>query len=417
MSLKPDVIIVGGGLSGLCAAKELAKNGISYNILEASNGVGGRVRTDKVDGFLLDRGFQVLLTAYPEAQATLDYKLLDLQNYYDGALVKFNNSFYKIADPFRHFLDGIKTVFSPIGSLTDKLLIGLLREKLKGLAIDDVYYKGEMTTLEFLKNRGFSEAIITRFFKPFLGGIFLEPDLKTSSKMFEFVFRMFSQGKTAVPAQGMGAISEQLASKLLPNTIRLNTPVKSIENHCVELMTGEKISTKAVIVATEAPEAQRLLGDRMSNLPSRRVTCLYFSADEPPIKEPILVLNGENKGFINNLSIPNLISPSYAPKDKSLISVTVLGDPDYSDLQLENVVRIELKEWFGKVVNSWKHLRTYRIKHALPAIDLSASKKQMSLSNKGIYVCGDHCDTASIQGAMRSGRQTAEKVVNTLSKN
>lgn len=417
MSSNSDVLIIGAGLSGLCAAKHLNKNGVSCTILEASDKVGGRVKTDLVDGFLLDRGFQVLLTAYPEAQQTLDYKALDLRHYYAGALVRFDKNFYKIADPFRHFLDGVSTVFSPIGNLTDKLLIGWLREKLKGLALDESFYKSEASTLEILKNIGFSENIINRFFKPFLGGIFLDPELKTSSKMFEFVFKMFSLGNTSVPAQGMGAIADQLASQLPKESIRLNSPVKSIQNNSLELISGERLTAKAVVVATEAPEAKRLLGDLIAPIPpSRRVTCLYFSADEAPIEEPILVLNGENKGVINNLSVPSIVSPTYAPPGKSLVSVTVLGDPDCDDEQLKNVVRYELKDWFGNIVETWKHLRTYRIRHALPEEHPSAIKQKEKTVKlrQGIYVCGDHRETASIQGAMRSGRKTAQAVIDNL---
>ncbi len=198
-----DVLVVGAGVSGLVAAVELKRRGFSVQLLEASDGVGGRVRTDLVDGFLLDRGFQVLLTAYPEARRCLNFAALELREFEPGAIVRQGGRFHTISDPMRRPRDVIASVISPVGTANDKLLIARLTGELLGSEIDQVLSAPETTTLAALRQYGFSDRIIERFFRPFLGGIFLDPELATSSRMFRFVYRMFAQGVAAIPNRGM----------------------------------------------------------------------------------------------------------------------------------------------------------------------------------------------------------------------
>ena len=412
MSSNANVLIIGGGLAGLCCALRLHQSGFSFQVLEASDGVGGRVRTDEVEGFLLDRGFQVLLTAYPEARRMLDYDALNLRPFYPGALIRYKNRFYRFADPWRHPADGLLGIFTPIGSFADKLRIRKLRNHVLKGSLNDLYNRSETTTLQALRNLGFSGNMINRFFKPFIGGVFFDSTLEVSSRMFEFGFRMFSMGDTALPSKGMGAITEQIAARLPEGTIRTEARVESIQKEEVILHSGESIKARAVVVATEGPEAARLLGDQ-ERPGSRSVTCVYFAADEPPFSEPLLVLNGEGKGFINSLCFPSHVVPGYAPKGKTLASVTLMGIPDQSDQQLEAVVRAQLTEWFGTSAKDWRHLRTYRIPHTLPmqVPPVSNPVSRAAQIRPGLFVCGEYQNVASIQWAMVSGRNAAETVI------
>jgi phytoene dehydrogenase-like protein len=417
MSSNSNVLIIGGGLAGLCCALRLHQSGFSFQVLEASDGVGARVRTDKVEGFLLDRGFQVLLTAYPEARRVIDYDTLNLRPFYPGALIRYKGRFHRFADPWRHPIDGILSLLSPIGSVSDKFRVRRLRQQVLSGSLQDLYNRPETTTLEALRNIGFSENMIDRFFRPFIGGVFFDPNLGVSSRMFEFGFRMFSMGDTALPSKGMGAIPEQIAVRLPEGAVRREARVESIQEDGVTLKSGEKIKAQVVVVATEGPEAARLLSDK-EKPGSRSVTCLYFETQEPPLLEPLLILNGEGKGPINSLCFPSNVASSYAPEGNSLISVTIIGNPDQSDQQLESAVRAQLKEWFGLGVNGWRYLRTYRILHALPMQipPVSDPTSRPHQIRPGLFICGEYHHVASIQWAMLSGRQAAEAVIDWLGK-
>jgi phytoene dehydrogenase-like protein len=408
----PDVLIVGAGLAGLCCARQLHEQGIACQILEMSDDVGGRVRSDTVEGFQLDRGFQVLLTAYPEAKRLLDYNALHLQPFYPGAVVRFGGRFHRVADPWRRPLDGLRSIFSPIGTLLDKYRVARLRFRVRSGSLEALFQRPETSTLEALQRAGFSNAMIERFFRPFFGGVFLEANLNTSSRMLEFVFRMFSLGDIAIPAGGMGAISKQLAAALPEPSIRLQAEVAALEADSVILTSGERLQARAAVVATEGAAAARLI-DTLPSPSSNRVTCLYFVAESPPVAEPVLMLNGEGNGLVNNLCVPSVVAPSYAPAGAALVAATVLGEPDLEDAVLEHAVRDQLTGWFGQAVQQWRHLRTYRIEHALPEqVPPTGTISDRSVRIRpGLYICGDHRDIASIQGAMLSGRRAAEAII------
>lgn len=407
----PDVIIVGGGLSGLCCGLELSLKGISFIILESSDDVGGRVRTDLVDGYQLDRGLQVLLTAYPEAKRILDYGQLNLKPFYPGAMIHSGGRFHLVADPFRHPIDAASGAFSPVGSLSDKLRIARLRSSVCSGTLEDLFKRPEMTTREKLSKLGFGSKIIQTFFKPFLTGVYFDPDLEVSSRMFEFGFRMFFSGDTSLPEKGMGAIPKQIASRLPAGSIRLNSRVLSIENEKVILESSESLNCKAVVVATHEPETARL-----ANGPQprgfRSSTCLHYAADTPPIQEPILVMNGATKGIVNNLIVPTNVHPSYAPKGKALITVNVTGNPESDDDRLESSVRGGLREFFGPMVREWKALKIDRIKYSLPLQTAPTTTKPWESIEvrPGLFCCGEYLSVDSMQWAMASGRNAGESV-------
>eukprot|EP00884_Botryococcus_braunii_P017120 jgi/Botrbrau1/4091/Bobra.152_3s0041.2 len=379
----PDVVIVGAGLAGLACGIHLTRRGLSVRILEAGDGVGGRVRTDEVEGFLLDRGFQIFLSSYPEARALLDYSALDLRPFYAGADVWYGRTFNRVADPFRHFLDAVKSLVdgNPIGTPQDKLLVGLFRITSLFKPVDVILSSEEMTTLERLEAEGFSQSIVDRFFRPFLGGIFFDRTLSVSSRLFEFVMRMLATGENCLPARGIGSISLQLAQQLPPGTIQLGAEVERVGGAAssgrgpyVTLVDGTTVQAgQAVVVATEGPVAERLLGLALEGYPSKPEpavgTCnIYFRAPKAASPLNILYLNGTDTGIVNNACFPSTVAPSYAPSGQTLVSVSTIGTfPNLGDENLANVVKRELALWFGSAsVDDWELLRVYRIPYAQP---------------------------------------------------
>ena len=415
-----DVIVIGGGLAGLACALRLQQQGIEALVLEGADRVGGRVRTDRVEGFALDRGFQVYLTAYPEGRRVLDLGALGLRPFYPGALVRRRGRFHKVADPWRHPLDGIAGLVSPVGTLGDKLKVRALRRRARGGTVEERLSAPQTTTLEALHGDGFSDGMIDAFFRPFLGGVFLERDLQTSSRMLEFVFRMFSVGDAALPVSGMQAIPEQLSLRLPVGAVRTDTVVVGVDREGVTLAGGKRLPARAVVIATEGPEAVRLAAGDLSVTAgpapaARGATCLYFATSKAPIAEPILVLagDGDGDGPVNNLCVPSQVQPGYAPPGASLVSVTVVGVPALGDAALLAAVLDQLTAWFGAAVRGWQHLRTYRIPYALPSAtpaDLDPPSRPARLRD-GLYVAGDHRETPSIQGALVSGRLAAEALI------
>ena len=405
-----DAIIVGGGIAGLCCAKELHSRNKSFVLLEASDRVGGRIATDDVDGFKLDRGFQVFLTAYPEAKRVLDYGSLDLKAFEPGALIFHEGKLHRLSDPWRRPQHLLATALSSAATFSDKLKISKLRSFVSKGSLAELIRRPELPTYQALERFGFSDVIIQRFFAPFLGGIFLDGELETSTRMFEFVFRMFSQGEATVPSAGMQAIPQQIAKSLPNDAIRLNTRVNDITDQTVTTEAGEKLDAKAIVLATANPEASQLA--EIEERSECGVTCVYFSADKPPVNEAILVLNGDGRGPINNLCVQSLVSQSYAPSGKHLVSATVLG-ADAGEHVVDDV-KSQLKEWFGNEAESYRHLKTYRIPFALPSqAKLDPLEKPAEL-RPGLFRCSDDCDTASINGAMAAGRRAAEAVAKAL---
>ena len=408
-----DVLVIGAGLSGLTCARYLHTRGLDVQVVEASDGIGGRVRTDVVDGFQLDRGFQVLLTAYPETQRELDYEALDLNPFYDGALVRVNGRFRRIGDPFRHPLDGPRTLFAPIGSLADKLRVARMRRSLVNTPVSTLMQRPEMSTMEVLRDRwGFSNRMINRFFRPFLGGIFFDRSLSASSRMFEFVFKMFASGDTVLPADGIEALPQQIAADLPDDAIHLRTRATAVTNQTVHLAGPDgsaSIDVPTIIIATEAPAADELVGD-VSPTAHRSTCCLYYAAPASPFDRPILALNGDGDGPINNLAVVSDVAPSYSPDGRALVSVTVVGDPMEDNPLLERSVRQQLISWFGLAAGGWEHLRTDRIRYALPeqAPPFLSPPERSVRRRPGLYVCGDHRRTASLNGAIAPGRAAAQ---------
>jgi phytoene dehydrogenase-like protein len=406
-----NVLIVGGGLAGLACAVRLHQAGARPSIFEGSDAAGGRVRTDPMDGFLLDRGFQVYLDAYPEAGILLDKPSLDLRPFKPGALVYQGGRMRRVMDVFREPRYLLASAFAPIGSLPDKLRVALLKWRMSRTSIEEIAAHEDMTTENYLKRAGFSHRMIDGFFRSFYGGIFLERDLRTSSRMFEFTFKMFSQGSATLPARGMGEIPRQLSSRLPDGTLRLGARVTEIRPDGITLESGEQVRGDAVVVATDAASAARLIPGMVSAEAAwRSVTCLYFAAARSPLGEAIIALNGTGSGLVNNVCVPSDVVPGYAPLGQALVSVSVLGMPELANL--ESRVLAELAAWFGSDVHTWRHLRTERIARALPEQAPGVGLAGPGFGeHAGIFVCGDHLWSASIEGAIISGLRTADAIL------
>jgi phytoene dehydrogenase-like protein len=407
----PAVVIVGAGLAGLCCARELHARSVPFVLLEAADQVGGRVRTDEHEGFRLDRGFQVLLTAYPECRRVLDYAALDLHPFLPGALVRRGERFHRLSDPWRRPLDSIATLFAPLGGLADKLRVARFRAAVRGMSLQQIFERPERSSREALKLRGFSDDFVESFFRPFFGGVFLERGLETSSRMLEFLFKMFSEGSAALPAGGMQAIPRQIAAALPAESLRTGARVESIEPGRVLLSGGESIAARAVVVATDGAEASRLV-PRMAAPAFRRTVCLYYDAPVPPVRRAVLVLNGngESDGPVNHLAVVSQVAPGHAPAGRALVAANVVEPRSAEPAdELEPPVRRQLTAWFGSAVDAWRHLRSYTIPRALPALSPGAGREPSPGKDcpEGVFVCGDHTESGSIQGAMLSGSRAA----------
>lgn len=410
--MKPTVTIIGAGIAGLTAAVYLHKKGFEIQILEASDRAGGRIKTDLVNGFRLDRGFQVLLTEYPETKALLDYEKLNLKVFLPGATVLYDGGQFEIADPFRRPTALLSTLFAPVGTLKDKINTIFLKNKLLKISIPDVFKQTETDTNSQLKKYGFSNKMIDRFYKPFFSGIFLENELKTSSNMFDFVMKMFSEGDAAIPELGMEEIPKQLVKMLPEGAICYNVKVLDIENKKIICENGQIFESDKIIIATEATGfAKDFI--KKTEQSYNQVTNIYFETNLAPTKKAIVVLNASNnKNWVNNLTVMSNVSGKYAPKEKVLISVSYNGIPSFSDEILSEKMKAELKTWYGNQVDDWRMIKGYRINYALPNQDVV--KNDLTISdfqiNENLFICGDHLMNGSINAAMKSGRLVSETI-------
>jgi phytoene dehydrogenase-like protein len=423
-----DVAIVGAGLAGLSCAVRLERAGLSVKLLEADDAPGGRIRTDQVDGFRLDRGFQIVLTGYPELAQHLDVRALRLRAFAKGALVRHGGRFHHFSDPFRGSLgSALSIALDPVVSFKDKLHIARLRRLVKQCDPADLFKKPEMTTRRFLEEYGFSSKIMDRFFAPLLAGIFLERELVTSSRYFQFLFRMFAYGDAAVPENGMEMLPRQLAVRLKSGTLETEAHVSAIRQNGngFTLDAGKKASYPArqVVLGVDNGQVRSLLGNQNGrNRPIKdvvqwnRATTFYYAADRTPIDGPLLVLNGDGPaaGPVNNAMVVSQASERYAPPGMHLIAANVVGRAPQSDSQisqLERDARAQLERWFGVDVARWTVVGGYPIVDALPLCVHAEWQQSNPRLMEGIYVCGDYREMPSIQGALAAGRRAAESVL------
>ncbi|MBX3320848.1 MAG: FAD-dependent oxidoreductase [Nitrospira sp.] len=408
----PHVLIIGAGLAGLACARRLIQSGITCTVLEASDGIGGRVRTDLVEGFQLDRGFQIFLTGYPEARKALNYAMLDLMPFHPGALIRYGGHFHVMSDLFRRPQDMVQTLFSPIGSFADKLRMWRMRRDALHQHLCSKVRDPSEPTSEVLQKYHFSNAMMARFFSPFLSSVFLDPALTTPCWIFELVWGAFCRGTTALPRNGMSAIAQHLAAPLPAGSIKLKQVVQRIQGSKVVLASGEQLTGDVVVIATDDVAAAHLRGEHATNTSTRGSTTLYFDAPVAPQRGPWLILNGEGQGLVRTLCVLTEAAPSYAPAGRALISVTAIQQLGADD-DLPEAVRLSLQSWFGSQVDEWRHLRTDHIHCALPPVDRLSPHNQTAPARvaDGLYVCGDYRESGTLDGALRSGRKAAEAIL------
>jgi len=421
MSSIQPIIIIGAGMAGLACATWLHRAGRPVLVLEAADAVGGRVRTDVTpDGFRLDRGFQILLTSYPEARRMFDYGALKLKSFRSGAVIRLpDGQETTLENPLHAPLMAFAALASPIGTVKDKLLIGKLVAQLAGCPPEQLLAQPSVTTLEFLRQYGWSEQIIDSFFRPFFGGVYLDRELGTASNFFEFVFQQFMQGSAAIPSLGIQQLPEQLAGRLPAGTIRLNTPVAAVAEggRLVYLANGETLPAAAVVLATDGPAAARLLGADLPAPPvpaARPTTCTYFATAGPTPSHGrnILHLNALPGALAHNVSFPAESGAAVAPVGQGLVSVSTHGEHGLSEEELTARLRTELVAWFGPMAHMWRHLRTYRIEQALPVYAPGQPVQQELRLTDTLFRCGDWVSYPSLNAALGTGRQVAEMLLN-----
>ncbi len=318
---------------------------------------------------------------------------------------------WKIGDPSREPRLLIPTLFSPVGNFKDKILLLKLKAKLSLTTIDEIFLKSETSTLAYLTDFGFSEKFIAKFFRPFFTGIFLESKLETSSRMFEFLFKMFGEGSAAVPALGMGMISEQLAENLITNELVLNERVTEFSSNEVKTASGKVYKAKTIIIATTAYEIP-IANKKEINVKYKSAVTFYFSSNEKTAVTHRIALNANSNQLINNIAFMDHVAPNYAPQDQSLIAVSIKTDLQHEGLDLEIKVRKELMQWHPESIK-WKLLAKYDIPYALPSnlsVKQNISKEDVTLSDN-LFICGDHLLNGSINAAMETGIAAANAVL------
>ncbi|MBD3861968.1 FAD-dependent oxidoreductase [Olleya marilimosa] len=403
--------IVGAGISGLIAATVLEKNGLSPVIIESTDRVGGRVKTDIVDGYQLDHGFQVLLTAYPAAQKYLNLEALQLQSFIPGASIFKNGKQQIIGDPLRDKSLLLSTVFARIGTLSDKFKILKLNNKLKKKSLSEIFSTKEQTTKSYLMAFDFSNSIIDNFFNPFFSGIFLENKLETSSRMFEFVYKMFGEGQAALPKGGMQAIPKQLSNNLKRTTFKFNTKVASVNDSEIILVDGQKIKSDFTIIATEPRKLVNTVNKKVTEWQS--CDTLYFETENRVINKPLIGLIPEKDAVINNIFYHTSLD-SDLKGNKELLSVTVVDNQNLPSDKLIQRVQTELKQYCG--INTSKLIKHYNIPMSLPKLKelkYNALPSQTRLTDT-IFLAGDLQLNGSLNAAMIAGEKAALGVLDNL---
>ena len=398
------VIVVGAGLAGLTCARRLMQAGVEVVIHEKSDGVGGRVRSDLVEGFTLDRGFQVFFTAYPAAKRQLDYEALELRAFSPGALIAQGDRRHVLSDPARDPEDLIPSLLTGIVTTEDKYRTWRLSGEVGAKPISALLDGPDETTERFLKRRGFSPRFIENFIRPFFGGIFLDRSLQTSARVFQFCWKMLSEGETTLPAQGMGALAIQLTEGL---DIRLESPIESLV----------ALDADAVVIATPAPEAARLTGVAMPE-GSVGTTTLYFAGKVPLWQGKKILLNANCGAFVNQAALLTNVAPEYAPDGEHLLSASVIGVSSQDDNALFTAAYNDLRRMFTGDITAQSALATYRplAVYRIPYAQFAQPKNfwqslpKTQLGPK-LYAAAEFTDASSINGAMRSGEKAAEAIL------
>ncbi|MBS9524612.1 FAD-dependent oxidoreductase [Litoribacter ruber] len=404
------VYIIGAGMAGLVAAYELEAVGYRPVILEASDSVGGRIRTDLKDGYLLDRGFQIFLTGYPEAKRYLNYAELNLKYFDPDMIILRTDGSLHVTDPFLNPAGIFSMALSKVGNTKDKIKLFTLAAGLLKKPEEEIFKSNALTTREYFLARGFSPEITTNFLNPLFRGIYLENDLKTPSSMFEFVFKMMHKGKVAIPEVGMQEIPNHLYGKLKNTAVRFDTKVKEVDGNIIRLDDGEEVIADEIICTTLPTYLKDFKKEGAFSF--HKVTNIYFAISRSFLAQPAIGLVPGENFLINNLVFLTDVSPAYSTTGKALLSVSIVNDTDGID-NLEERVAKELQVLSGIKSEYFEHIHTYEIKEALADIpelkhDILAVDCRLG---ENVHLAGDYLLNPSLNAAMRSGRRAAESVI------
>ena len=407
INLKPDVLIIGAGVAGITCAINCQENGLNYLLIEKDSRVGGRLGSIYDSGYIFDIGFQVFNTSYEITKQYLDLKQLDLKFFKPGSAIYSDSAFEIISDPLRDFGQIFNTLFSDIPTLTDKMRILKLKFSLLNYVIEKDKSQ-DMETLVFLKEYGFSENMISQFFLPFFAGVFLEDELKTSSKFFKYVFSKFGKGLASLPSNGMQDIPEDMLRRVDKDNLFLNCAVEHItRDKKVKLKDGKTIEAKKIVLTGES---QKLINEK--GIIFNSVKTLYFSTNaEPDYSNYIHIF--PNEKYINNIAFLTSISDQYSENKDKLISVSIIQENIVSDFKLINHIKNRLKNIYGGKFN---FLKNFNIEQATvnQPVQYFDQKYNMSIDNK-FYISGDNLVHGSIEGAAISGLKVAEELKKDLS--
>lgn len=413
---KTDVVVIGAGIAGLAAARRLAIAGREVCVIDASDDVGGRIRTDQVDGLLLDRGFQLYNPSYAEGISVLDLTALDVKSFSPGVIVSIDGRNYKVADPKREPTWAIDSLLAPVGRFSSKIkfaryAIGLALKKSKSESYDQ-------RTDAFLVAK-FGKELTDKILRPFLAGVFLEPELATSKRYLDIALKAFVAGTPGVPSAGMQAIPNQLATQLSSGSIHLNVTAKAVASTMVRTDQGD-IRCRSVVIATNARSAALLIPS-LKVPTSNSVTTWYHIADcagsELTEGKSTLVVDGKkfdgriddsSRPLVNTVVMTNS-APTYASDGRTLVSSSALGV--HSSTQSELQVRSHLASLYKVPTGNWTHVATYPIPDALPMMNAPHDVEQSVRLSSGVYIAGDYRQVSSINGALASGRRAAEALL------
>ncbi len=400
------VLIIGAGAAGLTAARTLQQQGVhDFLMLDRETRVGGRLATDSADGYLFDRGFHVLQTAYPAVQRWLNLEPLEVCPFDPGAQVFLpGGEFGQVYDPLRRPFELPASLVSSVGSLNDKVQLLRLVAYVRTRTGEQLFDAPEVTTIDWLRNFGFGKSIIERFFRPFYGGVFQERELSTSCRLFLFTFKMFAEGQTVLPKGGIQAIAEQLAAPIPAAQLLLGQQVETLDQHAVELTSGRTLRARHIIDTRPNTPANAGAGEWHGTVN------VYFSGEPGALTPKLLgLMSGATQvGLVANLSS---VQPSYAPGGKSLIAVSIFADLGRDLDFYVKIVKQTLAPWLDEVLSTWIPLRHYSVPHSLPFGRKVRWTREVSRDpDTGVYLAGDATLAPSLQHAMHSGELAAKAV-------
>ncbi|WP_329131033.1 FAD-dependent oxidoreductase [Streptomyces sp. NBC_01476] len=404
-----DVIVIGAGLAGLSAAHHLAHAGLTVTVLEAAERAGGRMVTETVDGFRLDRGPQLLNTSYPELLRLPAFRSMPLAPVAPGALVRAGGRGYRVGDP-----RGRRAVFgsarAPIGSALDRARLGATLNRLATTPTSRIAARPETTAAQALTARGFAPRTVEGFLRPLLSALLCDPELTTSSRVADLVLRGFARGRACLPAGGAARLPDRLAAGLPPGTLRFGARAEQVAANAVFTADGAELPCRAVVVATDARAAGVLLpGLRVPAF--HQVTVVHHAAPVNPLRDPVLVLDADRSGPVSHSLPAGAVDPARAPAGRTLITSVVLGPPPDGG---DKAIRAHLAELYDTPTDRWELLARYSDPDAVPAMPAPHDLRRPVRLLAGLYVCGDHRDTSTVQGALLSGRRAACSVLRDL---